>query len=105
MIVPNRDVATGEAAKLELADLKGGLAFRTPAKKQTSGATIPIFGICRNAHKARRLGRKLLLRILRSLRNSEMGNVRYNKVKDMRYLESEDEHGLPPRLVSLAGGY
>ena len=60
-----------------------------------AGAIVPIFGIRRNAQKARRVGQKLLLGILASLRNPEMGKVSYNKVKDLRFLERGAETDSP----------
>ena len=96
MIVPNRDVATGEAAKLVLANLKGALACRTSANKQMAGAADPIVGIRRDAQTARCAGRRLLLGKMWSMRNSELYKVSYNKVKDLRYLACEDETDPPP---------
>ena len=59
-------------------------------------AVIPIFGIRRNAQTVRRAGQEIFLDILGSLRNSELGNVSYNRIIDLRYLDCGAETGPPP---------
>ena len=74
----------------------------TIRQKQMTGAIIPIFEIRRDDQTARRVGRESLLGILRSLRNSEMGKVCYNRIRDLLYLACGEET-VAPRLGSLEG--
>ena len=72
MHIPQREVATAEAAKLVVSRLQTVLADLSSPKKMIVDAALPIFGIRWNAAVIRRVGKEPLRRILWSLRNSKL---------------------------------
>ena len=58
MIVPNREIATGEASELVLNSLPKVVLAATSAERQIAEAVVPLFGIRRNAQAIRRVGER-----------------------------------------------
>ena len=97
MHIPQREVATAEAAKLVVSRLQTVLADLSSPKKMIVDAALPIFGIRWNAAVIRRVGKEPLRRILWPLRNSKLGQVSYAKVRDL-WLEANADETVFPQL-------
>ena len=72
MNIPQRDIATAEAAKLVLKNLDNALRDTKAPKKLIQAALIPVFGIRWDAQVIRRITRDRLCAILCALRNSNL---------------------------------
>ena len=83
METPQREIATAAAAKLVLTNLQRALADTSSPKKEITNAVTPIFGIRWDSHVIRMATAGRLREILRSLRNSKMGNVNYQRFRPL----------------------
>ena len=81
MLIPNRDIATSEAANLVLTRLVKILDGVPAPKKMLIEAVFPIFGIRRNATILRRVGKEKLLGISRPRRNSKIDLGSYLRIR------------------------
>ena len=102
MIIPNRDIATGEAANLVLTRLTTFLRGVSAPKKMIVGAIVPIFGIRWNAQVVRTAGRQKLREFLWPMRNSLLDKGSYAKIRDLWADATADENDLPPDCGALA---
>ena len=95
MNIPQRDIATAEAAKLALASLERTLRDTQAPKKLIQKAIIPIFGIRWNAQVTRRITRNRLCAILYKLRNSKLDPLTYRRVSLFWQSASETSSDFP----------
>ena len=72
MDIPQRELATTNAANRAIPNFDHKLNCKTTPIKVINEAIIPLFGIIWDLSVARRVGDRLLRRILRFLRNSEL---------------------------------
>ena len=89
MDIPQRDIATAEAAKLVLQGLERALRDTNALKKLLQAALIPVFGIRWDAQVIGRVTRGRLCEILRLLRNSKLDPVNYRRVSLLWHSASE----------------
>ena len=80
MYIPQRDIATAEAAKLVLSRLQKVLSDTKAPCKLIQNAIIPVFGIRWDAAVYRRVTRDRLCSILYALRNSKLDKETYRRV-------------------------
>ena len=95
MHIPQRDIATAEAAKLALSSLQKVLPDTTSPEKLIRNALIPVFGIRRDALAFRRVTMDRLGRVLCSLRNSKLDSETYRGISPPRTTASETETESP----------
>ena len=95
MNIPQRDIATAEAAKLVLGNLERTLRDTKAPRKLIQLAIIPVFGIRWDAQVIRRLTRNRLCRILCSLRNSKLDPLTYRRVSLLWHSASETNNDFP----------
>ena len=95
MNIPQRDIATREAAKLVLANLQKVLADATSPTKLIRNAAIPAFGIRWDARVISRVKSGRLCNILWSLRNSKLHAPTYGRVSKLWAMASETETDFP----------
>ena len=97
MFIPQRDLATSQAANIVLTALVRTLADVSSPKKEIIKAVLPIFGIRWNATVIRRVGKEKLRKILWSLRNSKLDLGSYLKVRALWLSADVDEAIFPQR--------
>ena len=95
MHIPQRDIATAEAAKLVLSNLQRVLADTTSPEKLIQDAPIPVFGIRWDSQVYRRVARNRICRKLCSLRNSKLDSITYRRVCFLWHSASETETDFP----------
>ena len=95
MHIPQRDIATAEAAKLVLSRLQGVLPDTTSPKKLIKNASIPIFGIRWDAAVIRRVTRDRLCAVLCPLRNTKLDSETYRRISLLWTTASETESEFP----------
>ena len=92
MHIPQREIATSDAAKLVLSNLQKVLADTSSPKKEITAAVTPIFGIRRGAQVVRRVTAERLRKILWSSRNSKIDNTNYLRVRALWKSARINEH-------------
>ena len=95
MNIPQRDIATAEAAKLVLSSLQRVLSDTKAPRKLTQSDLIPVFGIRWGAQVIRRITSARLCNILCSLRNSKLDPLTYRLVSLLWQTASETVSGFP----------
>ena len=95
MNIPQRDIATAEAAKLVLRSLDNTLKDTKAPMKLIQAALIPVFGIRWNAQVIRRITRERLCNILSRLRNSKLDPLTYRRVSLLWHTASETLSDFP----------
>ena len=93
--IPQRDIATAEAAKLVLANLQKVLRDTTSPLKLIQQALIPVFGIRWDVRVVRRITRNVLCNILWSLRNSKLSKTDYERVRQLWREAMETDDSFP----------
>ena len=95
MFIPQRDIATAEAAKLVLSKLEKVLSDTKAPCKLIQNAIIPVFGIRWDQAVYRRVTRNRLCSILCSLRNSKLDKETYRRVSLLWSTASETVSDFP----------
>ena len=95
MNIPQRDIATAEAAKLVLSKLQRTLLDTKASKKLIQASLIPVFGVRRDAQVIRRVTSARMCRILCSLRNSRHDALSYRRVSLLWHTASETVSDFP----------
>ena len=83
MDLPNRDIATAEAATLALAPLMLVLKDRSASHLKIATALRPLFGIRRSRAVIKKVGSGHLCKILSAIRNSNLSQTDYDRLSTL----------------------
>ena len=95
MEIPNREVATAQAAKLVIANLMTKVNCPSTPAKELKEAILPIFGIRWNIDVIRRIGGRELRHILWYLRNTKSLRREYSKLSQLWQAGLRDQASFP----------
>ena len=98
MDLPNRDIATAEAAALALAPLMLALKDHSVSRDKIALALRPLFGIRWSRAVIKRVGSGHLCKILSALRNSSLSPVDYERISTLWKTALSWDESFPPSL-------
>ena len=96
MDLPNRDIATAEAAALALAPLMLVLRDHSASHGKIALAVRPLFGIRWSRAVIKRVGSGHLCKILSALRNSSLSHVDYERLPTLWKTALSWDDSFPP---------
>ena len=98
MEIPNRAIATAEAADIVVTRLEKAAAYSQVSVRELSRAIIPVFGIRWSADVVRRIGSRRINPLLQKLRNSELPLPHYNRLASLwKDAHFDDVTAFPPK--------
>ena len=101
MEIHHTELSTANAAKLFVVNLLSKLNCKTAPHKELNEAIIPLFGIRWDLVAIRRVGARLIRRILWCIRNSKLPDKEYNRITHLWDTGVATTDSFPRRMGKL----